>query len=123
MRKADLIKMLEAIPGNPDVVIWNGFVGDWMDISNKSVVHELVRETPEFVRDGINAQNARDGLPACTDAELKKAMTCREWGFPNEFVEESEFERWYGKRRKRVLILDAKHRGKSTWDRFGTINY
>ena len=36
MRKADLIAKLEAIEGNPEVLIWNGLVDDWMKIGEVS---------------------------------------------------------------------------------------
>ena len=36
MRKNDLIKMLKEIKGNPEVVLWNGMVGDWMPVGKLS---------------------------------------------------------------------------------------
>ncbi|AXC39087.1 UNVERIFIED_ORG: hypothetical protein [Escherichia phage CMSTMSU] len=30
--KNDLIKMLQEIDGNPEIVIWNGYVDDYMNI-------------------------------------------------------------------------------------------
>lgn len=35
MRKNDLIKMLESIKGNPEIMFWNGIVGDVVPISSK----------------------------------------------------------------------------------------
>jgi hypothetical protein len=43
MRKNDLIKLLQEIDGNPEVSLWNGFVGDWMPISKEIEVIELVK--------------------------------------------------------------------------------
>jgi len=32
MRKNDLIKLPNQIEGNPEVVLWNGYVGDYTNI-------------------------------------------------------------------------------------------
>ena len=32
MKKNDLIELLNGIKGNPDIVLWNGMVGDYMHI-------------------------------------------------------------------------------------------
>ena len=32
MRKNQLIKLLQEIKGNPEVMVWNGFVDDYMPI-------------------------------------------------------------------------------------------
>ena len=47
MRKNDLIKLLQAIEGNPDIVLWNGIVGDYQNISTKLVEGELYKQTFE----------------------------------------------------------------------------
>jgi hypothetical protein len=33
VRKDKLIQLLQAIEGNPEIKLWNGMVGDWMDIN------------------------------------------------------------------------------------------
>ena len=43
MKKNDLIKLLNTIEGNPDVALWNGFVGDYQDISKELVKGDLVK--------------------------------------------------------------------------------
>ena len=43
MKKNDLIKLLNTIEGNPDVVLWNGFVGDYQDISKELVKDDLLK--------------------------------------------------------------------------------
>jgi len=43
MCKNDLIKLLQTIEGNTDIVLWNGFVGDYQDISKELVKGELVK--------------------------------------------------------------------------------
>ena len=70
MRKDKLIKLLQDIPGNPDVVIWNGLVGDWMDVG-ELVPTQLVKESREFVS---NALLAEDGLKRqdLTDEQIQQ---------------------------------------------------
>ena len=48
MRKNDLIKLLQTIEGNPEIVLWNGFVGDYQNISPKLVEGDLVKKTLEY---------------------------------------------------------------------------
>lgn len=94
MRKNKLIELLNSIPGNPDIVIWNGFVGDIQDIDSEIVERELVKHTKE-----------------------------QEWDFPNPFVKEDEFKYWYGNRKKKIFLLQMKERGKTFFDRSGKIEY
>ena len=36
MRKSKLIELLQAMPGDPEVLIWNGLVEDWMKVAGVS---------------------------------------------------------------------------------------
>lgn len=125
MRKNELINLLFAIEGNPEITLWNGFVGDWMPINNKLGEIELVKENPQHIRDAINWEHHRDGLPPITDDEMAKVIKehYSKWEMPNEFVTEDEMFRWYGTKRKKIIVLQAKLRGKSTWDRAGDMSY
>jgi hypothetical protein len=123
MKKKKLIELLEKIPGNPNIVVWNGFVGDYMDISDKYVETYMVKECRESARQMIQLRCERDGQ-TFTEEYFEECYKCREWGLPNQFIEsEEEFKRWYGKNKKTLVILDLKARGKSCFDRLGTINY
>ena len=59
MKKNKLIELLLSIEGNPDVVIWNGYVGDWMDIKalEKS---ELVKMTRDYYVKSIELKEKVD---------------------------------------------------------------
>lgn len=120
MRKNDLIKLLQDIKGNPEVVIWNGFVDDYHHIDAEVTPLTLVKETREFVEWSITAE--QHGVPP-TKAELDDAMTYRKWEEPNPYVKPEEFERWYGKKKKVLYVLQGKRRGKQSWDRMGTLEY
>ena len=123
MRKMALIKLLESIKGNPEVVLWNGFVGDWQSIDQNIEQIKLVKHSREFLEFTINHQNTELGLPPLSEDEITARVKEEEWDLPNQFVEPERLNDWYGSRRKRLVVLSGKARGKSTWDRLGTIEY
>jgi hypothetical protein len=47
VRKTELIKLLNKIEGNPEIMLWNGHVSDYMNIDPKLVPGTLVRYTQE----------------------------------------------------------------------------
>jgi hypothetical protein len=126
MRKNDLIKLLQNIEGNPEVLLWNGMVGDWMHI-DKPVEGYLVKiDKEQFIescrlrecrdRNNWEYQFSKDEL-----ADVEKWYKRQEWE-ENHFVTEEDIKekRW---KQKRVLYLQAKKRGVSTFDRLGNIEY
>lgn len=132
MKKNELIKLLQDTPGNPHIMFWNGFVEDVQDVSNKIEQAELVKETVDFlynclVHERMKDLNSWDPLPEDVLQQIKiQAVKChkeQQYELPNSCVKESEFERWYGKRTKKILILSAKRAGKTTYDRLGKIEY
>lgn len=36
MRKSKLIELLTAMPGNPEILVWNGLTEDWMKVGGVS---------------------------------------------------------------------------------------
>ena len=48
MRKNDLIKMLESIKGNPEIMLWSNVVGDVVPISSKMEEVELYKDSLEY---------------------------------------------------------------------------
>jgi len=126
MRKNDLIKLLQGIKGNPEVLLWNGMVGDWMHI-DKPVEGDLVKvDKKQFIescrlrecrdRNNWDYQFSKDELD-----DVEKWYKRQEWE-DNQFVTEEDIKqkRW---KQKRVLYLQAKKRGVSTFDRLGNIEY
>ena len=59
MRKNDLIAKLQAIKGNPEVLLWNGFVGDYQRLE-KITEGDLVKETEKNYLEMCRLENARD---------------------------------------------------------------
>lgn len=119
MRKNDLIKMLNEIEGNPEVVLWNGQVGDWMHI-DKPKVFKFNRLKKSFKIRCINKENYRDNLPDLTEEEIKKVK-------PDEF-DIGEGNRWNilkdeNFEHRNRIVLQGKLRGIKTFDRLGNIEY
>jgi len=134
MRKNKLIELLQQIEGNPEVHFWNGFVEDFMPISENIDSFILVKESKDFIFKNLIfkhmreynildenevADEVRERLKVVADDAFKR----REWDFPNEYVPEDEYKTRYGNHRKKICLIQAKPRGKTTWDRMGNIDY
>jgi hypothetical protein len=131
MKKNKLIELLQAIDGNPDIYLWNGFVGDWVDINpnftedylvKQSIDHKLNCLKMEWCRDN-NTFEIPDNVVVSLSEYANKLAAKEKWDFPNRYVEQSEFKKWYGKSKKRIILIDAKHKGASYSDRLGSMNY
>jgi len=122
MRKNDLIKMLQEIEGNPQIVIWNGYVDDYMDIDKGTEKITLVKETEEFLFNALKGQwcqmNNTWDIPeeelTKLAAHAKELHKNKEYDFANPYVTPEEFESWYGKRSLTKYVLSPKLRGKTS---------
>lgn len=120
MRKNDLIKMLNEIEGNPEVVFWNDLVGDWMHI-DKPKVFKFNRMKRSFKINSINIQRKfRYNLPELTEEEIKN-VKCDEFSIGEgnrwNILKDENFEN------KNRIVLQGKLRGISSFDRLGKIEY
>lgn len=126
MRKNKLIALLGSIPDNPEILLWNGMVGDWMDIDPELVEDNLYKSNPETEKEMIEFRSEREGKPRKVSEEefeeIKKRIRKSDWEFPNPYANEEQIKRMYGKPKK-VFIINAKRRKKSTFDRLGSIEY
>jgi len=128
MRKNDLIKLLQETKGNPEIVLWNGLVGDYMQIDNKLVEGELSKMTFEGLLHYYSLERKRDENDwnyELTEEEkqglLKNYKDNYKWEI-NRFVDQEDIKRKTHKS-KRVLYINAKISGKSYNDRLGSIYY
>lgn len=128
MRKNDLIKLLQETKGNPEIVLWNGLVGDYMQIDNKLVEGELSKMTFEGLLHYYSLERKRDENDwnyELTEEEkqglLKNYKDNYKWEI-NQFVNREDIKRKTHKS-KRVLYINAKISGKSHNDRLGSIYY
>lgn len=130
MKKSKLIEMLNALPGDPDIKLWNGMVGDWMEISPTLVQSDLVRMNLAYwlescrLEDCINRKDWSYQLPAEEVAELTKrhkSGKVNKWEInPYVTLEDIEKKRYS---LKKILILQAKIKGEKSYDRMGDISY
>lgn len=130
MKKSKLIKLLQEIEGDPDILLWNGMVSDWMDIHGLQEV-ALERSTLQGYSYYLNLERTvRDNLPPYSDGECKKAYKSSgadQWEVADcdpEFREmrDRDLERGFIAQ-KSAFIIEAKPRGKKCWDRQGSIRY
>lgn len=127
MRKDQLIKLLQEIKGNPEVVLWNGYVGDYMHIDNL-VKSDLVKIDKKYWIESVRLEECIDRgdftyqLP---EHEVKELIRRHEneiqWEF-NQYVTEEDIDRNRYKH-KRVVFIQAKKRGVKTFDSVGIIEY
>lgn len=126
MKKSKLIEMLNSLPGDPDVLLWNGWVDDWQDLS--LVQGALTRMTFDAYCRSIRYERifaTGDILYQIPDEEIPELKKCYKkhiaWE-DNQCVtpEDIESKRYQV---KTVVFLDAKTRGKKAQDRLGTIEF
>jgi hypothetical protein len=129
MKKNQLIEQLQKIKGNPEIKMWNGLVEDWMNI--EIVECELVKRCAEHIRWRVEMdwkeRNKTWEIPADVQTHLdqiiKEQIKTEEWEFPNRYLDEKGEKEWYGKNRKKVVMIESKPRNKTYADRLGKISY
>lgn len=130
MKKNQLIEQLQKIKGNPEIKMWNGYVEDWMNI--QLCEQEFVKESEDFIRWSIEMawkeRNQKWEIPEEAQIQIeeviKERLKDRQWELPNQYLQTKEDEeRWYGKNKKKFVLINGKTRGKSIEDRLGKVSY
>ena len=128
MKKSKLIEMLNRLEGDPEIKLWNGMVGDWMDIDKELVPSDLVKQTCAHWLDMCRLHECRDRqdrdyqLPAEEVARLKKDYNKVNTWELNPYVNlEDVKEGRYSV--KTIYLLNAKTKGVKAFDRLGDIDY
>jgi hypothetical protein len=128
MKKSKLIAMLNALEGDPDIKMWNGMVGDWMEIDPELVPQVLVRQTLTHWLEMCRLEECSElkdwshQLSEKTIAELEGTYPrVNKWEMNPYVTQEDVNEKRY--KSKNVLIMQAKPRGINTFDRVGYISY
>lgn|SRR5574343_207230 len=124
MKKNDLIKLLENIKGNPDVVLWNPYVEDYNPIFGVQT-DTLYKESVSFIEDWLKAEiYQKEKRWELTEEELKsielKAKQIhknKKYDQPNPYVLDAEKDRWYQKRTKKIIVISPKKTGKVSYGR------
>ena len=118
MKKNKLIEILNSIKGNPEIVLWNGYVEDYNHIDSSLIPIRLVKETKEFILSNLKNEyrqhNNTFDIPDDVITRLTELADARyksqQWAEPNVFVEEHEFKQWYGTKTRVVYTLNPKPR-------------
>lgn len=127
MRKNDLIAKLQQIKGNPEVMLWNGFVSDFVPFGTISE-QDLVKITWEHYLDMCRIEDClkRKDFDFKHSEEdivrLKQSYKqhCN-WEY-NEFIYKDDIEQKRYKS-KRIVSIEVKVTGKQAFNRLGTICY
>lgn len=118
MRKNQLIKKLQEIEGNPEVLFYNGWVGDWQHIS--ILEWKLVSYSKKFikeVKEAILKLKEKDHHSVDHILIKKNKPTKQNWQIENPFIEEKD------KSYKKVILIEANPRNKTSWGRGGSLGY
>lgn len=137
MRKNDLIKMLESIKGNPEIMLWSHLVGDVIPISSKMEEVELYKDSLEYkqkVYENEYILSLKNGeltdLPDETEFH-EKLKSLRQEAEAAYKKEKYEYRLYMNEKliksgtlkKKKVVVMQPRIVGKSSWDRFGEIKY
>ena len=129
MKKNKLIEMLQAIPGNPEIKLYNGFVEDWQDFTVDEDM--LIRYTREAIarRVVFDELKGREKYPS--EAEIqdmtkkcledRKDIKAGEWRLRGIYDTDETIKLICDT--KKIYIIQAKKQNKSTFDRMGNIYY
>jgi len=96
MKKNDLIKHLQSIEGNPEVKIYNGYVGDFMGI-HKPKSAKIHKMSNKKRLNFVNLERKGEGLPE-TDELVKQDN----WELTKESFDDQN---------KTIILLEPKSRG------------
>lgn len=116
MKKSKLIELLLKLEGDPEVLLWNGFVSDWVDIGSV-IEYDLVKQTFEDYCRRVEYEEKRNRLSweyKLSEEEIKGLKkhyrkVCK-WEV-NEFVDEEQLQ-------KNTIVareLYSSTPNKSTW--------
>jgi hypothetical protein len=119
MRKNELIKCLQRLKGNPEILLFNGAVNDWNSVGEVAE-SELVKLTfDEYVF--LSRARRNDGEELLSLEELRQDYKKEIWADNGHVKEEHIKDGRYKK--KSVAYLLAKARNLTAQDRLGQITY
>lgn len=84
MKKSELLKLLETIEGDPEIVVWNGFVEDYQPIENKLTTVQLAKLSFESYEKLCNAERKLINRPLLTTEQYReKYNNTSQWEIAN----------------------------------------
>lgn len=124
MRKNDLIKLLQSIEGNPQVVIWNGFTHDYQHIDKTFIPLTLYKPEKSWLKKKIiDLQRSHLGKNPISEEEFNQLYSNIEYEKANRFYTENEIKERYSKKTKKLIVFNVLERNKIVFDRLGSYKY
>ena len=131
MRKNQLIELLQGIKGNPEVMVWNGLVDDYMPLGSIDT-NTLYKQSVEFIYRNLaynyqEINNSFDKPPIEIQEKLREKATLlfkkETYELPNMYLDQDQFSDWYGNNKKVIISLNPKPTGKVSEGRSCNITY
>ena len=131
MRKNQLIELLQEIKGNPEVMVWNGLVDDYMPLGSVDT-NTLYKQSIDFiykklVYDYQERNNSFDKPPVEIQEKFREKATAlfkkETYELPNMYLDQDQFSDWYGNNKKAIISLNPKPTGKVSEGRSCNITY
>ena len=132
MKVSELIEHLSTLDQDSEIALWNGYVGDWVPISETMEQIVLVKHNADYYNMHALANHVKQGVDVTklSDEEIKalkgrsdESAAKAEYDLPNPYYSAEDRDMWYDKDVKRMTVLLAAPRGKTSTDRHGTIEY
>jgi hypothetical protein len=127
MKKSKLIELLSKLEGDPDILLWNGYAGDYQDIAKSIVEQPLVRMKFEsYVKYIQHEQRCDRNDPTYVISDLEipelKKSYAKDVGWElNHFASQDMLDKNY--KSKAVYLMQPKLRGKQDYQRGGSLEY
>lgn len=126
MAKTELLAALNAIEGDPQIIIWNGHVGDYQNIASVTPLMLTKPTLSEWVfrlvcERVVDTGDRNYALPPGELKEWEETLREKDWEIDNYVSEIDIAEGRYVE--KAVYILEPTARGIETFDRLGNIEY
>ena len=131
MRKNQLIELLQGIKGNPEVMVWNGLVDDYMPLSSVDT-DTLYKQSADFIYKNLvysyqERNNTFDNPPADIQEKLREKATAlfkkEAYELPNMYLDQDQFSDWYGNNKKTIISMNPKPTGKVSEGRSCNLTY
>ena len=122
MRKNKLIELLQALPGNPSILLWNGLAEDWVDIETQLVKGVLHKQTFDEFLDAvkreqrIRTRNIEYEPSGEKLAELRRSYAERAYKMEEDVV-------LAGSKRHDAYLIHAKYKGATAWGQQASLRY
>ena len=131
VRKNQLIDLLQSIKGNPEVMVWNGLVDDYMPLGGVDT-NTLYKQSIEFIYKTLvysyqERNNSFDSPPEDIQKNLREKATAlfkkETYELPNMYLDQDQFVDWYGSNKKTIISLNPKPTGKVSVGRSCDLTY